>query len=182
MGSWQSYFRIVRAMDKSAVYVCDANSLIELARHFPWQTDKLRQFVSAGFLKIPEGVFRELKRGTDELAKYVQKWGSKYEMVIWIRDHRLPHEWNRINQSYGLAFTVGKEICRGFWGTESGKKGVDAQVVAVGRVYAYTVVSNDIAIVSACMLEDVPCIGWTEFARRLGIIKNYKQMKLIEEV
>jgi hypothetical protein len=38
-------------------------------------------------------------------------------------------------------------------------------------------VSDDGAVKLACALEDVPCIGWSEFARRLGLI-TVQQLQL----
>jgi hypothetical protein len=32
-------------------------------------------------------------------------------------------------------------------------------------------VSDDAAVKLACALEGVPCIGWSELARRLGLIE-----------
>jgi hypothetical protein len=50
-------------------------------------------------------------------------------------------------------------------------------VVAVAEVLAGIAVSNDRAVQLACSLEGVTCIGWAEFARRLGLVKP-KQLEL----
>ena len=62
----------------------------------------------------------------------------------------------------------GKEY-NGFWSSQAGRKAADGQVVAVAKVHNCTVVSDDGAVKLACMLEDVPHIGWTEFARQVGM-------------
>jgi hypothetical protein len=45
-------------------------------------------------------------------------------------------------------------------------------VVAVAKLLKGGVaVSDDQAVKLVCALEGVPCIGWSEFARRVGLIK-----------
>ena len=170
-------------MADAGVFVCDANARINFNRHFPKQTKRLRSAMTAGTVKIPEGVCRELVRGSDKLAKLVQERAGKESWKVELYDPRLKAEWNRINQAYGSPFAVGTKRIPGFWSTVSGKLGVDAQVVAVSAFYGYTAVSDDIAVKSACMLEDVICISWQEFARRIGVVpkQQHKQLTIGEE-
>lgn len=159
-------------MDEGTVYVCDADALINLNRHYPTETRKLRQVVSEGSLKIPKGVYRELVRGTDRLRDNVEKWEGKYKLVIYVEQNQeLQSELGRIESAYGEKIKVGCKIYDGFWKSPAGKHAADGQVVAVGKVYGYTVVSDDKAVRLACMLENVQCIGWTEFARQIRIMQ-----------
>ena len=73
---------------------------------------------------------------------------------------------------YGEPITVGKQRYQGFWASRAGRKAADSQVVAVAKVFGHTVVSDDTAVKLVCALENVPCISWAEFARRLGLAKQ----------
>ncbi len=74
-------------MSPGLVYACDSTSLIDLFQHFPVE------------FKIPEGVFRELRRKTDRLRHYLEQWEQKYQIVIRLSsDTRLLPELARIEQ------------------------------------------------------------------------------------
>ena len=89
-------------------------------------------------------------------------------------------EFARIERAYSESIQVGKQKHPGFWKSRTGYKAADGQVVAVAKVFYCTVVSDDNAVKAACALEDVPCISWTEFARRLGLVGPAKQLSLFE--
>ncbi|OGB62523.1 MAG: hypothetical protein A2Y94_07470 [Caldithrix sp. RBG_13_44_9] len=147
-------------MRGSRVYVCDSTALIDLYQHFPKKFKKLKTPVSNSFVKIPEGVYRELVRKTDKLRKMVEIWSSKYDFEISIKhDRRLLNELPRIDRTYGYKVTVGGKDYPGFWSSPSGSKSANAQVVTVGKVLGYIVVSDDRAVRYACLLENVECIG-----------------------
>lgn len=170
-------------MTTGIVYVCDTTALIDLYQHFPKNLKKLRVFVSDERLKIPEGVARELKRKSDKLGKMIFTWSGKYRrFVVSIgHDQRLINELPRIERTYGDKVSVGGRDYPGFWHSPAGRKAADAQVVTVGKVLDYTVVSDDRAIRFACLLENVPCIGWTELARRTGLEENQGQEELFKQ-
>lgn len=85
----------------------------------------------------------------------------------------------RLEREYkGEKIPVGRRKHSSFWRSASGRKAADAQVVAVGKVLEYFVVSDDRAIQLAGMLKNVPCIGWAEFARRLR--EEQKEQKQLE--
>jgi len=159
------------------VYVCDTNSLIDVYRHYPEIFRHLRKLVSKGIIKIPEGVYREIRRKSDALRKRVDRWAEKFsEFVIYFKhDRRLMNTLKEVEEKYGEEIKVGKRHYNGFWKSPSGKRAADGQVVAIGKVYGYTVVSDDRAVRLACMLENVPCIGWAEFVRQ---IKGPEQLSL----
>jgi len=132
----------------------------------------LRQAVARGQVKVPEGVYREICRSDDKLKTLVERW--KQALPQWVVSiHSVPNlskEWQRIDQRYGEQVRIGEQVYKGFWRSRSGQKAADAQVVAVAKVLNGTAVSDDKAIQMACMIEDVPCIGWAEFARRIGLV------------
>ena len=161
-------------------YVCDASSLINLHRHFKGKCmRRLRQLVEKEELCIPEGVARELRRGTDRLSEFIKRWEEP--VVIRLRNNpRLQAEVVRVERLYGNSITVGEVEYKGFWASPAGRKAADSQVVAVAKIFGCTVVSDDNAVKLACAQEDVPCIGWTEFARRLGLLRLARQLPLFD--
>ena len=122
-------------------------------------------------LKLPEGVVREIIRGTDKLAKFIEK--EKHSLsVAASTDRRLPGEIKQLENLYGETILFGQQKYGGFWKSKAGRQAADAQVVAIAKLQdGGVVVSDDRAVKLACALEGVPCIGWSEFARRLGLIK-----------
>lgn len=159
-------------MPSGEAYVCDADCLINLHRHFGRKAvATLGRLAKNGELKLPEGVVRELGRGTDKLGKFVQQQRPSLEIAA--RQIPLLHsEIPRLERSYGDKIRVGTQEYAGFWHSAGGRKSADAQVVAVAKLLQGGVaVSDDQAVKLVCALEGVPCIGWSEFARRLGLIK-----------
>lgn len=169
MGSQRdAFYGWVGAMN---TYVLDANALIDLHKHFRTGFRKLGRMVQQGQIKIPEGIFRELQRKTDKLFKAVAKWPQKNPdcIVQIVRVHNLAGELARIEQEYGEQIVVGTKPYPGFWCSPAGQKAADGQVIAAAKVLGAVVVSDDRAVRLACMLENVPCISWTEFARRANL-------------
>jgi hypothetical protein len=161
-------------MPVSEIYVCDADCLINLHRHFGKDALKaLRDRGKQGVLKLPEGVIRDLIRGTDKLASFLRE--GKKRQYLEIAARQLPQlhtEIPRLEGLYGEKIRVGTQEHAGFWHSKAGRKAVDAQVIAGAKLLRRGVaVSDDEAVKLACALEGVPCIGWAEFARRLGLIK-----------
>ncbi len=149
-------------------YVLDTDALINLHSHFHSRFRQLRHMVQQGQIKIPEGVFRELQRKTDRLFKTIRQWSeSNSECVVEAeRVYGLREQLVHIEQRYGNEIVVGAKSYPGFWHSPSGQKAADGQVVAAAKVLNATVVSDDRAVRLACMLEGIPCISWSEFARR----------------
>ena len=167
-------------MANKAAYICDADALINMNRHFTRKTREIRGLFLDGLAKIPEGVHRELREGTDKLAKNIDKWSNSIDFVIlWDSNEILKSELKRIEQNYGDSIVVGGVKYNGFWKSKAGKRSADGQVVTCAKVFNCAVVSNDKAIESVCLLENIPCIGWKEFARRVGLSK--KQMDLFAD-
>lgn len=158
-------------MASPKVHVCDADCLINLHRHFGRKAiSALRHMRKLGGLKLPEGVIRELQRGTDKLGKFVREQRGQLEITA----RQLPNlhtEIPRLERLYGSKIRVGSQEYAGFWHSSGGRKAADAQVVAVVKLLKDAeAVSDDEAVKLACSLERVPCIGWSEFARRLALI------------
>jgi hypothetical protein len=117
-------------------------------------------------VRIPEGVFRELRRKTDKLAKTIEQWKKKYSFVVAL-DPKALELLPDIERNYGPQFSVGGKTYPGFWKSPSGRRSVDAQVVALAKSRRWVAVSNDNSIHGACMLEDVECRRWEEIGRLL---------------
>jgi hypothetical protein len=152
-------------------FVLDVSALIALHNHFRTGFRKLGKMAQQGWLKIPEGIFRELQRKTDRLFKTVERWsqGNSDCIVRIACVHNLAGELARIERQYGEQIVVEGKSYPGFWHSPAGRKAADGQVIAVAKVLSATVVSDDRAVRLACMLENVPCIGWTEFARQANL-------------
>lgn len=164
-------------MTPEETFVCDANCLINLYRHFGDASLKaLRRLGESRALKLPEGVVREIMRGTDKLAKFLKKPG--HALAIRVSDTvGLREEIARLETIYGERIRFGQKTYRGFWKSPAGRQAADAQVIAVAKKLGATAVSDDGAIQLACSLEGVNCIGWAEFARQIGLVKP-KQLNL----
>ena len=159
-------------MPAGEIHVCDADGLIHLQRHFGRNAIRaMRDCGKKGGLRLPEGVVRELIQSTDKLAGFVQEQRQRLEVAA----RQLPAlhtEIPRLERLYGEKIRVGTQEHAGFWHSKAGRKAADAQVVAVAKLLKGGVaVSDDGVVKLACALEGVPCIGWSEFARRLGLIK-----------
>lgn len=127
---------------------------------------KLRVLVQKGRINIPEEVYRELQQKTDKLAKTIEHWKKKYTFVVNL-DSKALELLPEIERKYGPQFRVGGINYLGFWKSPSGKKSVDAQVVALAKSRGWIAVSNDNSIHGSCMFEDVECRRWEEIGRLL---------------
>lgn len=148
-------------------YCCDASALIDLDRS--GLLKKLKQAVKAGRVKVPEGVFRELRRKTDRLGSTLEKWKVEFNAVVKLGPGDLA-QLPLIEQHYGPSFSIGHHKYRGFWAGPSGKKSADGQVVALAKARGWTAVSGDGSIRAACAIEGVDCVSWEDLARRLSIL------------
>ena len=146
------------------MYCLDADTIInvELAGWF----DKLRRAAKEGNICFPEGVYRQLTDTTTKIGNKIKNWG-KYGCI----QHLTTSEqiiMKQIDNKYGPPFNIIKgRNYKGFWKTEPLGGGVDAQVITIAKERKYIVVSNDHSIHGACMLENVECIRYEEFGRRL---------------
>ncbi|HUW34337.1 MAG TPA: DUF4411 family protein [Planctomycetota bacterium] len=150
----------------SHTYCLDADALINIKLYYPKEIRRINQYAKKGKVVIPEGVYREICRKTDTLKNMVQTWQKRHGAIIWL-DHALGRELARMEKAYGEAIILGNRKRNGFWTSKSGRQSADSQVVAVSKVRNYTAVSNDQAVQDACHIENVPCIGWQEFYRRM---------------
>jgi hypothetical protein len=146
------------------VFCCDSASLIDLRDSGLLR--KMRGLVQSGRVKIPEGVYKELQQKTDKLAKTIEQWKKRYSLVVNL-DPRALELLPDIERNYGPQFSVGGKTYPGFWKSPSGRKSVDAQVVALTKSRGWIAVSNDNSIHGACMLENVECRRWEEIGRLL---------------
>jgi len=90
---------------------------------------------------------------------------------------RLQREVATLEKKYGERIVFGQQSYAGFWRSKAGRRAADGQVVAAAKWERAIAVSDDQAVKLACALENVPCIGWSEFARRLGLI-TVQQLQL----
>ena len=146
------------------VFCCDSAAMIDLRD--AGLLRKMRGLVKSGKVKIPEGVHRELQQKTDLLAKTIEQWKKKYSYVVNL-DNKALALLPAIEQKYGPQFNIGGKNYPGFWASSSGRKSVDAQVVALAKSRGWIVVSNDNSIHGACMFEDIACRRWEEIGRLL---------------
>jgi rRNA-processing protein FCF1 len=156
----------------SEIYICDTSSIFNLHENFSTEfKNKIGNFARNNALKIPEGVWREIKRKTDKIFKKIEKIIEKYpSIIVQVKnDQKIIEKLYEVERKYGEDILIGNQKYAGFWKSLSGKKAAEGQVVAIANVFGYIVVSDDNAAKLACMLENIPCIGWTEFARRLGL-------------
>jgi hypothetical protein len=131
----------------------------------------LRGLVKQEALKLPEGVVREILRQSDKLKKFIQEIREKVEVKVG-PGTRASLEVSRLEKLYGDRIRYGKLEYPGFWHSKAGKHAADSQVVAVAKVFRATAVSDDRAVRLACSLEGVPCIGFAEFWRRIGLVEQ----------
>ena len=154
-------------------YVLDSTAVIDLCGHFRRSTVQrgLETLAKQSRLKIPEGVQRELGRRTDSASRIIDALVKRRpdSLIQVSRVSGLGDELARVERVYGERIQVGSREYPGFWKSARGRKAVDGQVVAGARKLDCTLVSDDAAVRLACMLENIPCIGWTEFARIIGL-------------
>jgi len=151
-------------------YVIDANALIGLYRYFGSKAvRKLREMLKDKSLRSPEGVVRELLRGTDRIARFVKNHRSDLE-ISFKENPKLIFYLSKIETRYGEFIHIGRQKHPGLWSSPAGRRSADAQVVAAAIALQATVVSDDHTVQLVCSLEGVPCIGWAEFARRIGLV------------
>ncbi|MCR4413453.1 MAG: hypothetical protein NUV77_13615 [Thermoguttaceae bacterium] len=154
-------------------YVLDTSAMVDLHDHFRVTSVRktLGRLCRENRLRLPEGVKRELGRKTDQARKTVGELAKQYPgcVVLIQAVPNLGGELARMEQTYGQEIRVGNRRYPGFWKSRSGHKAIDGQLVSVGKRLACTVVSDDRAVRMACLLENVPCIGWAEFARQVGL-------------
>ncbi len=170
-------------MDGREKYVPDADALVNLYLHFRRTAiNALKKLAKRDALRIPEGIATELLRKSDRLSNLItrlKKQASKFPRGLFVEvrtQRRVRQEIVRLETLYGEEIRVGGRVHPGFWASRAGRKAKDSQVVGAAKVLRGVAVSDDKAIALACALEDVSCIGWTEFARRLGLMT--KQLEL----
>ena len=164
MGAKESQRRRGNIISPPSVFCCDSSALIDLRD--AGLLRKLRTLVQRERVKIPEGVYKELQQKTDQLAKTIEQWKRKYSFVLNL-DTKALELLPDMERKYGPQFSVGGKTYPGFWKSPSGKKSVDAQVVALAKSRDWIAVSNDNSIHGACMFEDVECRRWEEIGRLL---------------
>lgn len=153
---------------KQVLYCLDATALIDL--HNAKLSKKLTIWVSEGCIRVPEGVYRELRRKSDKLKKLLDKWQAQYIAIVQLNDVD-KNQLSYMEKTYGPEFSIGDIIYPGFWKSASGHKAADGQVVALAKTRKWVVVSGDRSVRGACAKENIECISWEDFARRLSLIK-----------
>ncbi|GIW55602.1 MAG: hypothetical protein KatS3mg082_2006 [Nitrospiraceae bacterium] len=121
----------------STPYVLDSSAIIDLHQHF--SKTRLRkaftQISAKDHLRIPEGVFREIRRKTDDAKTTLEQLEKKTPALVvkMSRVHNLLSELSRMEQTYGEEIRVGTKPYPGFWHSASGRKAGDGQVVATAK-------------------------------------------------
>ena len=146
------------------IYCCDATSIIDLNR--AGMLPQFRKLMQMGVIRIPAGVLRELRRGTDGIAPKIDGWDKKYSIIVELdSDPTASALFAHISNRYGPPFRVHHQQYVGFFKTPRGNKSADPQVVALAESREWTVVSNDRIVQAACMIEGVRCCTWEEVGR-----------------
>ncbi len=156
-------------MKEEATYCPDSSSLIDIDRHYHQELRRITKWAKQKLIKIPRGVQRELhSRSGDRLSNTVSGWIKKHDASVDLMRHQDARQlFGEIERKYGNGIRVGNQNYPGLFQSPRSKKSADAEVIAISKAFRYVVVSNDKAIQSACMLENVECITWQEFLRRV---------------
>jgi hypothetical protein len=162
----------IKRTNPTTFYCCDSDSLINLRDAKLLQN--LRQLAQIGALKIAKGVYKEIHRKTDRLFQTLKQWHDKYSIIVEL-DQRALTLLPDLETKYGQPFKIGSKQYNGFWASSSGRRAVDAQIIALAKTHNWVVVSNDDSVHGACMLENVVCCRWEE----LGRILHPEQLKLL---
>ena len=147
------------------IYCCDADALIDIrnAKLLP----QLGKLASSGIVKVPQAIFEEvIAHARSDLSKQISRWNISAN-VIAPTDMPILQLIPHIEQSYGPRLSIGNHPYGGFWASKKGRGGADSALVATAKVNGWTVISNDVAVHGACLLEQVVCRRWEELARLL---------------
>lgn len=146
------------------VYVLDTSVWIHMGRHHPpdifanmWE--QVDQAISAGTIRSPEEVLRELERGTDELATLLS---GKSGLFI------------PLDEAQSLAVQHVLEVCPTLADAQGERNRADPFVVGTARLINAEVVTRErprsgtagrMKIPDACDILGVPWIDWFGFLR-----------------
>lgn len=148
----------------SETYCCDLDALIQL--HAAKRFGRLRKLAQGGRLEIAEGIFREARRRHQVIFRSLQQWNTKYGVVAMLnKDQAAKDLLPDMETKYGPVFHVGGVTYPGFWASGRGRKTADGQLVAFARANGWVVISNDVSVHGACLLENVECRRWEYLAR-----------------
>ena len=92
----------------SSIYVLDSDALINLKNHS--FTRKLGKHLDR--IRIPEGVYREIKRKADRLKESLERWIKKEPSLVitFDRHSSLRDTLVQMETKYGRQFTVGGRV------------------------------------------------------------------------
>lgn len=101
------------------------------------------------------------------IFRYLKQLDTKYSIVAVLdKDQRARNLLPEMERKYGQPFHVGGVTYAGFWVTSGrGRKTADGQLVAFARANEWVVISNDVNVHGACLLENVECRRWEHIAR-----------------
>lgn len=167
-------------MAEDSIYCLDTSSLVDIFLHYPADIRRVGKIVKKGLIKIPLGVNRELYDKDDQLHKAVNQWVEKSGAGIDVvrSNPQVKQIFGEVQRKYGPDFSVGNKVIPGLFRSKRGHKSAEVEVIAFGKFYRYTVVSDDKTVRSVCMLEGIECISWQEFRRRF---KNFASDDPIEQ-
>lgn len=148
-------------------YVVDASAWIDIGRFHPrdifvtlWH--RLDSLIAAGDLISPEDVLRELERGADDLAEYLETKAGLF----------LP-----LDEAQQTAVAEVLAACPTLANAEGERNRADPFVVALARIRGGSVVSQErtrggasgrYSIPDACAHFTIPCLRWLDFLREVG--------------
>jgi len=165
---------------RSTIYILDTSALRNIHSRSPQAFRKLKPYCRDGVVRVPSAVIREVQHGKDKLKNLLPQWAKKYvSFEIGDTDPAFKAYITEIMRNYGGEFRVGNYKSRGLSEGRDKRHGADVQVVAAAKFIKtkgkdIAVVSDDKGIKDACMLENLVCISWQEFIRRLGLSRLFQ--------
>lgn len=141
------------------VLCCDLDALMQL--HSAGMIRHLRTLAQEQRLKVPEGIFRESRKRDSVIYQGLKRLDASHGVVaVFERDQRALGLLPDMERKYGQPFSVGGVSYGGFWASGRGRKTADGQLVAFAHANGWTVISNDVSVHGACLLENVQCRRW----------------------
>ncbi len=149
------------------LFCCDANVLIQFirARRFA----ELEWLVERDLLRVPLGVYQEVypQQREGHEKRVLTRWKSEGVIIDLDSDLAARALIPGIERRYGPPFHIGGFTYGGLWKGKSGRAAADAEVVAAAKAFGWVVISNDVPIHGACLLEGIDCYRW-EYLLRSG--------------
>lgn len=156
-------------------YVPDADALINLYRGYANAfRQALGNLIDSERLILVKGVYNEVINGTDKLAKFVKKRVNQGRIDVGTITGGPPQLQSylvSLYQKYWQHVPTGSGSLPGLAYHKRGRKAGDAEVIAFGKCYNATVVSDDRLVQAICQVEGVQWLDSNGWASNLGLCR-----------